>query len=140
MSPHFIHSSASQQWATASPRPSVLPHRGGLQVVGVGLQHSGVVAAEVLAVGGVADGQLVVVAKLKEEVDGRVAAAHHRLLIAHHPVFARRVCRRRGDGGSRCEVRVQMEVSCGREVGGGCEKNGGNNRFGLKSLCLNYIM
>lgn len=81
--------------------PSVLPERGGLQVVGVGLQHASVVTAEVLAVGGVADGQLVVVAELEEEVDGRVAAAHHRLLVTHHPVFACRVCgvRRRGSEG-----------------------------------------
>lgn len=72
-----------------SPPPSVLPERGRLQAVGVGLQHAGVVAAEVLAVRGVADGQLVVVAELEEEVDGRVAAAHHRLLVPDHPVFAR---------------------------------------------------
>lgn len=77
--------------ATASVLASVLPQRGRLQVVGVGLQHAGVVAAQVLAVSGVADGQLVVVAELKEEVDGRVAAAHHRLLVAHHPVFACRI-------------------------------------------------
>lgn len=68
---------ASQQWATASSLPSVLPECGGLQVVSVGLQHAGVVTAEVLAVSHVADGQLVVVAKLEEEVDGCVAAAHH---------------------------------------------------------------
>jgi len=77
----------------ARPPPSVLPQGGGLQVVGVGLQHAGVVAAQVLAVGGVADRQLVVVAELKQEVDGRVAAAHHRLLVTHHPVFTRGVCR-----------------------------------------------
>lgn len=81
-----------------SPRllllPSVLPERGRLQVVSVGLQHAGVVAAQVLAVGGVAHGQLVVVAELEEEVDGRVAAAHHRLLVAHHPVFTCGVWRR----------------------------------------------
>lgn len=74
--------------ATASTLPSVLPQRGGLQVVGVGLQHASVVASEVLAVGGVADGQLVVVTKLEEEVNGCVTAAHHRLLVTHHPVFA----------------------------------------------------
>lgn len=79
--------------------PSVLPQCGGLQVVGVGLQDAGVVAPEVLAVGGVADGQLVVVAELEEEVDGRVAAAHHRLLVSHHPVFTRRVCGREGEDG-----------------------------------------
>lgn len=81
-----------------APPPSVLPERGGLQVVGVGLQHACVVAAEVLAVGGVADGELVVVTELEEEVDGRIAAAHHRLLVAHHPVFACGVC-----GGRRRE-------------------------------------
>lgn len=77
--------------------PSVLPQRGGLKVVGVGLQHAGVVAAQVFPVGGVADGQLVVVAELKEEVDGRVAAAHHRLLVPHHPVFTCGVCRKSGE-------------------------------------------
>lgn len=118
-SPCFIHSSALQLWATASTLLSVLPESGGLQVVGVGLQHAGVVAAEVLAVGDVADGQLVVVAKLKEEVDGRVAAAHHRLLIAHHPVFTRRVCRRRG--GEREEV--------------GLRKREGGDSEGVKGVC-----
>lgn len=80
-----------------SASPSVLPQCGGLKVVGVGLQHAGMVAAQVFPVSGVADGQLVVVAKLKEEVDGRVAAAHHRLLVPHHPVFTCRVCRKSGE-------------------------------------------
>lgn len=93
-----LHSSALQQWATASPLPSVLPECGGFQVISVGLQDTSVVTTQVLPVSGVADSQLVVVAKLKEEVDGCVAAAHHRLLITHHPVFTRGVCRRRGDG------------------------------------------
>lgn len=86
------HTSFIHQHRSSGATASVLPERGGLQVVGVGLQHAGVVAAEVLAVGDVADGQLVVVAELEEEVDGRVAAAHHRLLVPHHPVFTRRVC------------------------------------------------
>lgn len=78
-----LHSSAQHP-----ALPSVLPQRGSFQVVSVGLQHTGMVSAEVLAVGGVADGQLVVVAKLKEEVDRCVTATNHRLLITHHPVFA----------------------------------------------------
>lgn len=97
------------------PSLSVLPECGSLQVVSVGLQHASVVTAEVLAIGGVADGQLVVVAELEEEVDGRVAAAHHRLLVTHHPVFACRVCGRGGGGGggeAGKEVELEMEVWC----------------------------
>lgn len=77
--------------AVVSQHPSVFPERGRLQVVGVGLQHSGVVSAQVLPVGGVADGQLVVVAELEEEVDGDVAAAHHRLLVTDRPVLPSRI-------------------------------------------------
>ena len=47
-----------------SGRGSVLPERGGLQVVGVGLQDAGVVAVEILPVGDGADSDLVVVAEL----------------------------------------------------------------------------
>lgn len=84
-SPGFIHQRDND---SIQRSPSVLPQRGGFQVVSVGLQHTSMVSAEVLAVGGVADGQLVVVAKLEEEVDRCVTATHHRLLITHHPVFA----------------------------------------------------
>lgn len=64
-------------WCCRWLYPSVLPKCGALQVIGTGLQHTGVVATEVLAVGGMADGQLVVVAKLEEEVNRRVTAADH---------------------------------------------------------------
>lgn len=83
--------------------PSVLPERGGLQVVCVGLQYAGVVAAEVLPVTGVADGQLVVVAELEQEVDGSVAAAHDRLLVPHHPVLSGGICRT--DDGEEAELK-----------------------------------
>lgn len=90
----------SHRSSVLSHHPSVLPERGCLQVVSVGLKHASVVATKVLAVGSVADGQLVVVTELEEEVNRRVAAAHHRLLVPHHPVFAGGVWKT-GGGGER---------------------------------------
>ena len=82
------------------------------------------VTAKVLAVSNVADGQLVVVAELKEKVDRRVTAAHHRLLVPNHPVFTRRICRggKETEGGG--EVGLDRERN---ECDGGnmCQTGGG---------------
>ncbi len=68
----------------------VLPHSGGVQIVGVGLQNTCVIALQIFALGWL-DGHFVVVTKLEEEVHRGVATAEHARLTAHHPVFPRGV-------------------------------------------------
>lgn len=65
---------------------SVLPEGGVVQGVGAGLQPSGVVSFKVLPPHR-KNGHLVEVAELKQELDRRGAAAHHRRVVSDTPIL-----------------------------------------------------
>lgn len=79
----------------------ILPEGRGVNGVCRRFQDAGVISLQVFAAD--FNGHLVVVAELKEEVHGGVAAAGDGGLVAHHPVFPSGICRQGKSGGLAAE-------------------------------------